>query len=306
MRKKIKNKEISVKAKLLNIARLQKVDFDSLLLRYIQERFLSRLAVSPYADKFILKGGLLLVFFEIPVLRPTKDMDFLANKMKQDGPGISRIMAEICALSVDDGIRFDPKSVAWESIDEDADSQGIRVRILGVLGKARKVLQIDLGFGDTVTPGFVDITFPAILEEIGPRIKAYSAQSVISEKFEAMIKLSSVNSRMKDFYDVYVLSSGQRFDGQVLARAIEVTFKTRKTPFPDNAIVFSKDFASDNSRQKQWKAFLNKSKLRGVDDQFGNIMQRITSFLKPVADSIRHGKVFDKEWDHGRSFWIGR
>ena len=292
MEKKIRNKEVSVKAKLLNIARLQKVDFDSLLLRYMQERFLSRLAASSHADKFVLKGGLLLVSFGIPVLRPTKDMDFLANKVKRDGPLIAHMMAEICALSEDDGIRFDPKSVTWEAIHEDADYEGIRIRISGVLGKARKVLQIDLGFGDTIRPGIVDITFPAILEETGPKVKAYSAESVISEKFEAMIKLSLVNSRMKDFYDVYALSSGRRFNGQVLACAIEATFKARKTSFPDYAIVFSDDFSGNNGRQKQWQAFLKKSKLQGIDDQLGNIMQRITSFLKPVADSIRQGEVF--------------
>jgi len=213
MKKEIKNKEVSVKAKLLNIARLQKVDFDSLLLRYMQERFLSRLAASSYADKFVLKGGLLLVSFDIPVLRPTKDMDFLANKIKRDGPRIAHIMAEICALSEDDGIRFDPKSVTWEAIHEDADYEGIRVKISSVLGKARKILQIDLGFGDIIRPGIVDITFPAILEDVGPKVKAYSAESVISEKFEAMIKLSLVNSRMKDFYDVHALSLSRRFDG---------------------------------------------------------------------------------------------
>ena len=304
MKKQVKNKEVSIKTKLLNIARLQKVDFDFLLLRYMQERFLSRLAASSYADNFVLKGGLLLVSFNIPILRPTKDMDFLANKIKRDGPQIVRIMAEICVLTADDGIRFDSKSIAWEAINEDADYEGIRIKISGALGKARKVLQIDLGFGDIIRPGIVDIIFPAIFDEVGPKIKAYSQESVISEKFEAMIKLSLVNSRMKDFYDVYALSLQQRFNGQFLASAIEATFKTRKTLLPQRIVVFSREFAGDNDRQKQWKAFLRKSKLHGIDGQFESIMQRITSFLKPVTGSIRQREVFNKEWNYGRGAWI--
>jgi predicted nucleotidyltransferase component of viral defense system len=243
MIKKVKNKAASIRAKLMNIARAESIDFDALLLRYFQERFLYRLSNSKFIDHFVLKGGLLLVCLKMPVLRPTKDIDFLAEQVKNDPAEIEHIFKDITKVTCDDGIKFNSSSITSERIKEDADYEGIRLKIEATLGQARKRLQMDIGFGDIIIPESKVVEFPTLLEEKPPRVRIYSIESIISEKFEAMIKLSMANSRMKDFYDVYTLSLNHNFQGRRLKKAIKSTFQRRKTPIPDNPLVFRVDFS---------------------------------------------------------------
>jgi predicted nucleotidyltransferase component of viral defense system len=247
MRKEIKNRSASIKARLMNIARAEKIDFDSLLLRYFQERLLYRLSISDFSDRFVLKGGLLLICLKMPKCRPTKDIDFLAEQIKNDINEIENIFKRISEIQCDDGVKFIPSSIASERITEDADYEGIRLKIDGTLGQARKRLQVDIGFGDIIIPEATSVEFPSLLEDL-PKVKAYSVESIISEKFEAMIKLAMANSRMKDFYDVYFLSSSHNFKGNELKKAIETTFQRRKTPMPENPLVFRPEFHSDKER----------------------------------------------------------
>lgn len=248
----------------MNIARTEKIDFDALLLRYFQERFLYRLALSEFCDRFVLKGGLLLICLKMPRSRPTKDIDFLAEQVKNDPIELEHIFRNIAEIPYDHGIKFISSSVTSERIKEDADYEGIRLKIDGTLGQARKRLQIDIGFGDVIIPQAVQIEFPTLLEETPPKIRAYSIESIISEKFEAMVKLAMANSRMKDFYDVYTLSMSYNFQSNSLKKAIESTFHRRKTSIPDNPLVFREEFHKDEGRQKQWTAFLRKSRLLDV------------------------------------------
>jgi predicted nucleotidyltransferase component of viral defense system len=199
MEKEVKNKTASIRAKLTNIARAEKIDFDFLLLRYFQERFLYRLAISEFSDRFILKGGLLLICLKMPRPRPTKDIDFLAKKIKNDPAELEYIFKIIANIPCEDGVKFFPSSVISERIKEDVDYEGIRIKIDATLGQARKKLQMDIGFGDVIIPRAMQMEFPTLLEEKPPRIKVYSIESIISEKFEAMVKLAMVNSRIKDF-----------------------------------------------------------------------------------------------------------
>lgn len=298
MKREIKNKVASVRAKLMNIARAEKIDFDALLLRYFQERFLYRLAISEFSDRFVLKGGLLLICLKMPRSRPTKDIDFLAQQVKNDPAELEHIFSTIARLPCDDGVNFDLASITSEKIKEDADYEGIRLKISTTLGRARKRLQLDIGFGDIITPKATLMEFPTLLsEQEPPKVKVYSIESIISEKFEAMVKLAMANSRMKDFYDVYALSTSCNFQGNTLKKAIETTFKRRKTPVFDNPLVFRLEFHQDKGRQQQWTAFLRKSRLDSVTREFNEVMERITKFLKPVMASIKNKTRMDKSWD---------
>ncbi len=303
MEKEVKNKSASARAKLMNIARAGGIDFDMLLLRYFQERFLYRLSISKFSNHFVLKGGLLFICFKMPSSRPTKDIDFLAEQVKNDHDDIKHIFRDIAKVTCDDGVIFDSSSITTERIKEDADYEGIRLKIATTLGQARKRIQMDIGFGDIIIPKAKVIKFPTLLEEKPPKVRVYSIESIISEKFEAMAKLAMANSRMKDFYDVYSLSLSNNFQGNRLKKAIEATFQRRETPIPDNPLVFREEFYENKERQKQWAAFLRKLRLYDVSQEFKEIMRRIIYFLEPVIISIKDRTNIDKSWDPISGCW---
>lgn len=286
----------------MNIARAEKIDFDALLLRYFQERFLCRLAISRFSDHFVLKGGLLLICLKLPRSRPTKDIDFLAEQVKNDPAELEYILRNIADLYCDDAVKFNSLSITSERTKEDTDYEGIRLKIDATLGQARKRLQMDIAFGDIIVPKPRLMEFPTLLEEESPKVKIYSIESIISEKFEAMIKLAMVNSRMKDFYDIYTLSISHNFQGSKLKKAIDSTFQRRKTSIPDDALVFRIEFDSDKGRRKQWIAFLRKSRL-DLNREFNEIMGRITAFLKPIVISTKDKTRMDKSWDTIAGYW---
>ncbi|PKP58627.1 hypothetical protein CVT91_08235 [Candidatus Atribacteria bacterium HGW-Atribacteria-1] len=285
------------------MARAEKIDFDFLLLRYFQERFLYRLAISEFSDRFILKGGLLLICLKMPMSRPTKDIDFLAQETKDDAVELEHIFRSITAISCNDGVKFISPSLISERIKENADYEGIRIKIDATLGQARKKLQMDIGFGDVIIPRATQMEFPTLLDENPPKIRVYSMESIISEKFEAMVKLAMVNSRIKDFYDIYTLSVSYNFQSDRLKKAIESTFQRRKTSIPDNLLIFRLEFHRDGEKQRQWSAFLRKSRLHDVNQGFNEIMERITSFLKPIADSIKDKTREEKIWNAKAGCW---
>ena len=303
MKKEVKNKAASIRTKLMNIARAKDIDFDALLLRYFQERFLYRLSISKFSKNFVLKGGFLLIYLKMPVVRPTKDIDFLAEQVKNDLADIKHIFRDIVRVVHDDGIKFNPSSITTERIKEDADYEGIRLKIEATLGQARKRLQMDICFGDIIIPKAKAIEFPTLLEEKPPRVKVYSIESIISEKFEAMVKLAMVNSRMKDFYDVYFLSLSHNFQSNRLKKAIESTFYIRKTPIPYNPLVFKVEFYENKERQKQWAAFLRKLRLHDTNQEFSEIMKKIINFLEPVIISIGDRTRINKSWDPIKGYW---
>jgi predicted nucleotidyltransferase component of viral defense system len=303
MKREVKNKAASIRARLMNIARAEKIDFDFLLLRYFQERFLYRLAISEFSDRFVLKGGLLLICLKMPRSRPTKDIDFLAQGVKNEPPELVHIFKSITEIPYDDGVKFITSSVISERIKEAADYEGIRIKMDVTLGQAKKKLQIDIGFGDVIIPQAMQIEFPTLLDENPPKIRVYSIESIISEKFEAMVKLAMVNSRIKDFYDVYTLSISYNFQSDRLRGAIESTFHRRKTSIPDNLLIFRSEFHSDEEKQKQWVAFLRKSRLHDINQEFNEIMERITSFLKPIVDSIKDKTREERTWDIRTGSW---
>jgi predicted nucleotidyltransferase component of viral defense system len=303
MKKAIKDIAASTRARLLNIARSENIDFDFLLLRYFQERFLYRLSISKFSNHFILKGGLLLVYLRMPKSRPTIDIDLLAKNIKNDPIEIKNAIKSIVDIPCEDGVKFYPSSITTEGIKENTDYTGTRIKINASLGQAKKKMQLDIGFGDVIIPKAINIEFPTLLDESNPKIAVYSMESIIAEKFEAMVKLAMINSRMKDFYDIYSLSFSQIFKSNSLKKAIESTFLRRKTIFPDDPIIFRSEFHHDKEKQIQWNAFIRKTRLIEVDKNFNQVMDRITIFLKPIVNSIKGKTNDDKIWDINDGIW---
>jgi hypothetical protein len=231
--KKITNIAGSHRAKLLALARERGEDFQFLLGRWIVERFLYRLSLSAHRDSFVLKGAMLFLAWEGQMHRPTRDLDLLGFGSPEI-PDVTRRIREICALVASDGILFDLAGIEGTRIKEDAEYEGVRLRVPASLDGARIVMQIDVGFGDLVDPPPGPLTFPVLLPLAAPILRAYPPEAVIAEKFHAMVVLGIANSRMKDFFDIWTLGQTHRFEIGQLARAIGSTFERRQTPVPED------------------------------------------------------------------------
>ena len=282
-----RNVAASVHQRLLNIARETGKPFNEVLQYFAMERLLYRLSCSAHKDSFVLKGALLFRVWSVPDSRATRDIDFLAF-VDNSTENLAAIFREVCVVDVDDGLTFDPDSVDARTIKEDADYEGVRVRFRGLLGKARITLQIDIGFGDKVHPAVVQTDYPVILDLPAPALRMYPPETVVAEKVEAMIHLGSLNSRMKDFYDVWRLSQQIKFDSEVLSEAIRQTLKNRDTkliPFDE----LKADLLGNDTLEKQWSAFLRKSGVTGPGS-FHEVLDEIAIFLDPLFERIGYLK----------------
>ena len=251
----VRNISASVRDRLLNKARAEKLDFNLLLTRYALERMLYRLSISKQRDQFLLKGALLFdLWFDVPH-RPTHDADFLGFGSAEI-PHIEEIFRDICRIEAEDGIAFQPDTVKAAEIRKEANYAGVRVTLLGMLDSARCAVQIDIGFGDAVVPGPDEVHYPVILGEMpGPHLHVYPRYTVVAEKLEALTSLGMLNSRMKDYFDLWILAKHSDFDGQILSRAVAATFERRRTAVPTGApIGLSDEFIIDAQKGKQWRA----------------------------------------------------
>jgi predicted nucleotidyltransferase component of viral defense system len=251
----IKNIAASVRQRLSNRARERGEDFDLLLARYALERLLYRLSLSPHADEFVLKGAQLFFVWMDSPYRITRDLDLL-RRGDSTIPQLEAIFRALCQQPVEkpDGIEFMSETVKGEVIREQAKYRGVRIRLLYRLAEAQNTLQIDIGFGDAVTPAPKIVEFPSLIGFPLPRIKAYSREAVIAEKFQALVMLGITNSRMKDFFDLSILARTFHFDGEMLCRAIAATFKRRRTVVPNTVpVALTAQFAEDPIKQKQWQ-----------------------------------------------------
>ena len=298
MKKRVANLSASVRQRLLNLATEGKEDFGLVLTRYGLERFLYRLSVSPHRDSFVLKGALLLQLWTAEMYRPTRDLDLL-------GRGISnvsyrKIFSEVCSQKVgDDGLTFLPDTIRVERIRDDEAYEGVRVRLEAQLGDVRDPLQIDLGLGHAIVPASEELAYPTLLKFPAPKLHAYSKESVVAEKFEAMVKLGIANSRMKDFYDLWVLAQRFEFESATLAAAIQATFKTRRTTLPRSSpLALQADFYELPTKQTQWRAFLRKSGLK-ADSSLKEVIELIGEFVMPAVDSLLKEDAENKVWQPG-------
>lgn len=275
------NVAASVRARLLNVAKAQGVDFNQVLVRFALERILYRMTQSQHADRFLLKGALLFTLWYDMPHRATRDADLLGFGAS-DLASVAETFRDIAAVAVDDGIAFDPASVTVEEIRKEAGYGGVRVIITGELAKARCKTQIDVGFGDAVTPAPVDSVYPVLLDDLpAPKLRAYPTYTVISEKLHAIALLGMTNSRLKDYFDLSVLLERETLDAGVLAQAIQATFERRGTSVPHAAPVgLTDEFAHDASRQLLWLAFLKKNALPPAP--LPAIVDRLRTALAPA------------------------
>jgi hypothetical protein len=291
-----KNTAASVRQRLLDKARETGRPFNEVLQYFAMERFLYRLSKSPYADSFVLKGALMLTVWEAPFTRPTLDIDLLGriyNRIET----IVGVTREICRQEVEpDGLAFDIATIEAKRIAEDADYEGIRVRFRGSLGTARIVMQLDIGFGDVVIPAPESANYPTLLDLPAPQLYGYSKESTIAEKFEAMVKLGVLNSRMKDFFDIWLMSRQFDFDGATLAEAILKTFSTRGTKIPAEPLALTGAFAEDTTKAAQWHGFLRKNRLSEASKDLPEVIISISVFLKPILERLTAGRVFKLIW----------
>ncbi len=287
----------SIRQRLLNISRESGDPFDLVLTRFALERFLYRLGISEHADRFVLKGAMLLAVWGGELHRPTRDVDLLGYGDPSDQQLID-VFAEICRTKVDlDGLVFDAQSIRVAEIREQEEYDGQRVRFFARLANARIYVQVDIGFGDPVTPEVHEIDYPTILEFPAPRIQAYPPESVVSEKLQAMVVLGMVNSRMKDFYDVWMIARQFPFNGVTLVEAIKATFDRRRTALPKGPpIALSDEFSTDSDKIKQWSAFLNRIGLRDAFVGLPKIIDDLRTFLLPPLLAAANEETFNRSW----------
>ncbi len=284
----------SFRQRLLNRARNDRRPFNELLQYYAMERFLYRLSKSAHSDRYILKGALLLRVWHSPELRPTMDIDLLGRTSNEETDVVAQVRDILTEDVEPDGLVFAPDSIQTERINEDAHYHGLRVRFPGELDSARINMQIDIGFGDVVYPHPEELEIPTLLNSAAPRLLCYSRESSIAEKFEAMVKLGVLNSRMKDFHDIWLLSRQFDFKGATLAEAIRLTFEQRGTALPAEIEAFTETFTED--KQTQWTAFRKRVQQENAPAAFQEITATVEGFLLPIVEVVSTGGSSPANW----------
>lgn len=298
-----KNLGASVRDRLLNKARAEKLDFNLLLTRYALERMLYRLSVSKQRDQFLLKGALLFdLWFDVPH-RPTHDADFLGFGSSEI-PHLEALFREVCSVEDNDGIMFQPESVKAAEIRKEANYAGVRVTLMGLLDGARCPVQLDIGFGDAVVPGPDEVHYPVILGEMAePHLRVYPRYTVVAEKLEALTSLGMLNSRLKDYFDLWILARHSDFEGTVLSKAIQATFERRRTAIPNGVpIGLTDEFTQDAQKEKQWHAFLRKNALDTVP--LAVVVGDLRHFLLPVLAALAAGSSRDWLWQQEEGWQV--
>ncbi len=293
----IKNLSASVRGRLQNNAEETQRVFAEVLQYYGMERFLYRFSKSKYSAAFILKGALMFSAWQMPERRTTLDIDFLARHTNEVEK-IEGAIKDICTVEVPaDGLIFKSDSVKGRIIKEDAEYAGVRIKLMGFLERSKIPMQIDFGFGDVIYPSARKIKYPVILDFPAPELKGYTPESIASEKFEAMIKLGDLNSRMKDFYDIWCMMRQFDFEGEAIVQAVGKTFKHRKTPLPGSLPFFSSGiYDKDSVNNVRWKAFLLNMQIKNAPDDLGFVAQAIESFLLEPIKAIHAGHDLVAHW----------
>ena len=291
----------SVRQRLMNVSRDRGEDFQLVLTRFGLERLLYRLTQSSHAGQFVLKGAVLFQLWTGQPHRTTRDLELLG----QGDPSINRlrqVFQDVCSLSVaDDGLTFLTDAIRAEQIKEDDEYQGIRLRVDARLGNIRIPLQIDIGFGDAITPRSQAVSYPTLLDFPAPQMLAYPRETVVAEKFQAMVQLGMANSRMKDFYDVWTLACQFEFEEPVLCAALKATFERRQTELPSTPpLPLTSEFGADRSKATQWSAFLSKGRLLDSPPPLQAIRALLESFLMPPTLALTSGVAWDHTWKDGR------
>lgn len=288
----------SVKARLKNFAIKSGCTFQEALTYYGLERTIYRISISEYADNFVLKGGIFLyALFGRNYERATTDVDLLAQRISNGSEEMKSVFQKIFSRDVDDALVFDVDSITVEDITEFKEYHGLHVSFVGYLDRTKIPISIDIGFGDVIYPETVKMDFPVILDMESPRVNAYSLETSIAEKLEAIIHNGYLNSRYKDFYDIYVLSKKYVFSYAELRNAVIQTFENRKTPMTMDSAAFSDEFLNDPMHQTRWKAFLKKKKAL-IQVSMSDAMDWIKAFVRPLFEGAKKTR-----WNHEKGIW---
>ncbi len=299
-----KNLAKSIRDRLLNYAKQQGDNFNTVMTQYVLQRLLYRLSISEYSDRFLLKGAWLFVIWNNALHRPTKDVDLLGYG-NNDLDELLATFKSIASLSTNepDGVVFALESFRSVQINEGDFYQGVRITGLAKLDAANVSFQVDVGFGDVVTPTAEVACLPSLLDMAEPKLRVYPVYTVIAEKFQAMVMLGLTNSRMKDFYDIGVIAHTMPLDGETLAQAVKATFERRETEVSiERLYVFSDEFKQDKDKQTQWDAFLNKNNLDN-EINFSDFIDEVKMLLSPVYESIVNQRSFKKRWSPDEFQW---
>ncbi len=290
----------SVHVRLVRHAKANNVDPNLVLRRYATERFLYRLSVSPHAQRFVLKGGMLMLVWLGEQIRPTRDVDLLGFGDLSD-ESLAAAVLEICALPVEeDGIRFDPASTRVTAIRREDPYGGRRVTARALLGPAKIAVRIDVGIGDAVVPEPEWLDYPSLLDLPQPRLRAYRPETAIAEKLHAMVTLGMQNSRMRDFFDIQALADHLSLEGKILGRAVQSTFERRGTALPrDGVTALTSDFVAVPGKQAQWEAFLRKNRLADTSRDLGHVIAAIETFVGPLVATLADGGEHAASWPAG-------
>lgn len=293
-----KNMGVSIRERLTQRARERRENAQLLMTRYAIERVLYRLSVSPHRNHFVLKGAMLFSLWAPVPYRATGDLDLLG--FGENGPdAITAVFADILATPVDDdGLIFRLETLRAAVAREEDEYSGVRLDFVAELAGARLPMHIDIGYGDAITPGPVDIEYPSLMGQPAAKLKAYPPQTVVAEKFQAMVALDMLNSRMKDFFDLWAIAGAFAFEGPVLARAIQTTFERRVTPIPKEApSALTESFAA--AKQVQWAAFLRRTEIALAPEPFHEIQMRIAELVMPPVLAITQSQSFEACWAAG-------
>jgi predicted nucleotidyltransferase component of viral defense system len=286
MRKPVQNIGASVRARLLNLAKQRNQPFELLLIRYTLERLLHRLSTSKHRERFALKGAMLMRHWLDDPHRPTRDLDLLG--FGDSDPELTlKIFREICAVKADDAVVFDVDGLVVDRVRDESGYSGLRLKTYATVDGARVRVVIDIGYGDATEPGLNDIELPVLLDQPAPNLRAYPYETVIAEKFQAMVALGLANSRLKDFYDIWILAQTYAFKDDRLARAIAATFARRKTEIPtERPDGLTLAFASDPTKQQQWNGFVEEVAVN--PGPLVDVVEALAAFLLPHAEKARN------------------
>jgi predicted nucleotidyltransferase component of viral defense system len=300
------NISTSVKARLLNVAKANGEELQHVLIRYANERLLYRMGQSAYRDDFVLKGATLLTAWAGVQYRATKDLDFLGTG-SSDADRMADVFRQICLVSVEgDGLTFNPSAVETEQVREDERYEGVHIHLRALLGQADLRLQVDIGFGDAITPAPTLRVLPTLLSMPAPMLKCYPIETVIAEKFEAMVDLGIGNSRMKDFYDIWYLARHFDFEGDSIRNAVIRTFERRGTALPISVpLALTEEFYESDTKLSQWQAFVRKSgATEATKASLAEVSSTIAGFLLPIVEKALDAAPFQVRWDHSVASWI--
>lgn len=293
----------SIKAKLKNLAVKENSTMQNELVFYGLERTIYRLSISKYADRFTLKGGIFLyALFNRDFARVTQDIDLLANRTSNEANNLKAIFEEVFSIECDDALHYDLSSLNVKNITEFKEYHGVNVSIIAFLDRTRIPVSIDIGFGDVIYPNKVMMEFPTLLDMESPKVYAYSIYSAIAEKFEAIVSLGLINSRYKDFYDIYAIGKTKTIDGKELQTAIIETFKHRNTNF-DDIVAFTDEYMNDKTNQTRWKAFIKKKQVK-EKISLEEVIKYCKKLLEPIVDSLMTNSSFAYIWNFSQEKWI--